>query len=215
MINIAIVDDNSKILEALESKISSCDDFKVIGTYRTGKEIYHAVVKGLNPDIILMDIEMPQMDGIQATEKIISIRPDIKIIMCTVFDDEVNIFNAVCAGAKGYILKNESIEKIKRYIYETIEGGSAMSPEIAIRALNLIKKSPPPSEYVSKEEYNLSEREISVLEQIASGRSYDRIADNLGISYGTVRKHIENIYRKLNVHNKVEAINKAKKDGLL
>jgi DNA-binding NarL/FixJ family response regulator len=212
MATILVIDDEKSIRNTLKDILEH--EGYTVETAENG-QIGLNYIQEKDFDVVLCDIKMPQMDGIQATEKIISIQPDIKIIMCTVFDDEVNIFNAVCAGAKGYILKNESIEKIKRYIYETIEGGSAMSPEIAIRALNLIKKSPPPSEYVSKEEYNLSEREISVLEQIASGGSYDRIADNLGISYGTVRKHIENIYRKLNVHNKVEAINKAKKDGLL
>lgn len=216
VIKVVIVDDNKVALDSLQNKVSSCPDFEVIKTYRTGREVYHAILKGLKPDIILMDIDMPEMNGIEATEKILAVQPSIKILMCTVYDDENSIFNAVCAGAKGYLLKDENIEKIKRYIYETIEGGSAMSAEIAIKALNLIKRVPVIEQTVSdKEEYKLTSREITILEAIASGMSYDQVADSVGISYGTVRKHIENIYRKLNVHNKVEAINKAKKKGLL
>lgn len=214
MIKLVIVDDNKSVLDSLVTKLTLGMDFKIIGTFKNGKEIFHAIAKGLKPDVILMDIEMPEMNGLEATEKILSIEPQMKIIMCTVFDDETNIFNAVCAGAKGYILKDESIDKIRRYIYETVEGGSAMSPEIAIKALNLIKKSNPPQD-IPAEKYSLTEREIFILNHIAAGLSYDQIAGGLGISYGTVRKHIENMYRKLNVHNKVEAINKARKGGLL
>lgn len=215
MIKIAIADDNKIVLESLREKVASCTDFQVIECFRNGKEIYHAILKGLKPDIILMDIDMPEMNGIEATEKVLSVQPNIKILMCTVFDDETNIFNAICAGAKGYLLKDESIERIRRAIYETIEGGSAMSPGIAIKALNLIKRASTTQPNKQKETHNLSSREVGILEQIASGMSYEQVADSSGISYGTVRKHLENIYKKLNVHNKVEAINKAKKGGLL
>lgn len=215
MIKVVIVDDNKVVLEALQNKICSNSDFELVASYRTGKEVYHAIIRGLKPDVILMDIDMPEMNGIEATKKIIAVHSDIKIIMCTVYDDENSIFEAVCAGAKGYLLKDESVEKIRRYIYETIEGGSAMSPKIAIKALNLIKRVPFIEQDTGKEDYKLTPREMIILEEIASGMSYEQIADSVGISYGTVRKHIENIYRKLEVHSKVEAINKAKKKGIL
>ncbi len=214
MIKVVIVDDIKTIQETLMLKIQSNPDFEIIGVYSSGKEILHAIQKDLKPNIILMDIDMPEMNGIEATEKIMGINPNIKILMCTVHADETSIFKAVCAGAKGYLLKDESIEKISRYIFETIEGGSAMSPGIALKALNLIKSSNV-TEIREHPEYNLTSREIEIIKQIAAGLSYEQVADNCGISYGTVRKHIENIYRKLNAHSKVEAINKAKKGGIL
>ncbi|GIV27025.1 MAG: DNA-binding response regulator [Bacteroidia bacterium] len=214
MIKVVIVDDVKTIQEALRLKIQSNPDFEILGVYNSGKEILRAIQQGLKPDIILMDIDMPEMNGIEATEKIMAINPNIKILMCTVHADENSIFKSVCAGAKGYLLKDESIEKISRYIFETLEGGSAMSPGIALKALNLIKNSSV-NEINDNSDYKLTSREIEIIRQIAAGLTYDQVADNCGISYGTVRKHIENIYRKLNAHGKVDAINKAKKGGIL
>lgn len=161
-----------------------------------------------------MDINMPEMDGVQATEIIAQRWPNIKIIMCTVFDDEQNIFEAIMAGASGYLLKDEQPLKIHKAIYEAIEGGAPMSPMIAKKSLNLIRKGSP-SEITIEKDYELTKREMEVLEQIAKGLSYDQISDNLFISYGTARKHVEKIYRKMKVHNKIEAVEKAKKGGLI
>lgn len=157
---------------------------------------------------------MPEMNGIQATEIITNRWPNIKIIMCTVFDDEQNLFDAIMAGASGYLLKDEGPAKVHKAVYEALEGGAPMSSMIARKSLNLLRKGSP-SEITIEKDYELTKREMEVLEQIAKGLSYDQISANLFISYGTARKHVENIYKKMRVHNKIEAIDKAKKSGLI
>jgi DNA-binding NarL/FixJ family response regulator len=162
-----------------------------------------------------MDINMPEMNGIEATAFITNRWPNIKIIMSTVFDDEQNLFNAIMAGASGYLLKDEPPQKIHRSIYEALEGGAPMSPLIAKKALSMIKTGVPEESKKEIIDYGLTDREIEVLEHLSKGLSYEQIADNLFISYGTVRKHVENTYRKLKVNNRIEAIDKAKKGGVL
>ncbi len=215
MIKIAVVDDIKTVRTTIVNKIQLSKDMKVVKEFNTGKEALHGMMQGLDVDVIIMDIEMPEMDGIEATEKILAKYANTKILMCTVFDDETNLFKAICAGAKGYLLKDEKPEKIHRAIFETMEGGSAMSASIALKSLNLIKNATLNVKQTINSDSNLTKREIEMLELIAKGMSYEEVANNSGISYGTVRKHIENIYKKLNVHSKLEAVNKAKKDGLL
>ncbi|MBS1651192.1 MAG: response regulator transcription factor [Bacteroidetes bacterium] len=213
MIRIAVVDDNKIVRRIIIDKLALSKDFEIIGEYSSGKEIYHALLKGLSPDVIIMDIEMPEMNGIEATEKITAKFSKPKILMCTVFNDDTNLFKAICAGAKGYLLKDEKPEKIHRAIFEIVEGGSAMSPSIALKALNLIKNPIAEKNSEIQAENQLTKREVEIIELISQGMSYEEVASNTGISYGTVRKHLENIYKKLNVHSKLEAVNKAKKSG--
>ena len=215
MIKIAVVDDIKTVRSTIVSKIQLSKDMKVVTEFSTGKEALHAMMQGLEVDVIIMDIEMPDMNGIEATEKILAKYADTKILMCTVFDDETNLFKAICAGAKGYLLKDEKPEKIHRASFETMEGGSAMSASIALKSLNLIKNATIKVKREVSTDNTLTKREIEMLELIATGLSYEQVADRSGISYGTVRKHLENIYKKLNVHSKLEAVNKAKKDGFL
>ena len=215
MIKVAVVDDIKTVRSTIVGKLRLSKDMDIVKEFSNGKEILHALMQGLEVDVIIMDIEMPEMDGIEATEKILAKYPNTKILMCTVFDDETNLFKAICAGAKGYLLKDEKPEKIHRAVFETMEGGSAMSPSIAIKSLNLIKHANIKVRQEVSPESQLTKREIEMLEQISTGMSYEQVANNTGISYGTVRKHLENIYKKLNVHSKLEAVNKAKKDGLL
>ena len=212
---IAVVDDIKTVRSTIVSKIQLSKDMKVVKEFSTGKEALHAMMQGLEVDVIIMDIEMPDMNGIESTEKILAKYADTKILMCTVFDDETNLFKAICAGAKGYLLKDEKPEKIHRAIFETMEGGSAMSASIAVKSLNLIKNATLKVKREVSTDNTLTKREIEMLELIATGLSYEQVADRSGISYGTVRKHLENIYKKLNVHSKLEAVNKAKKDGFL
>ncbi|MCX8080922.1 MAG: response regulator transcription factor [Bacteroidia bacterium] len=214
MIKVAIVDDIKNIRESIKEKINLSPDIKVEKTYASPKKLIEDMEKGFEPDVILMDIEMPEMNGIIATEIITTKFPKTKVLMFTVFDDHSHLFNAVCVGAKGYLLKDEKPEKIHRAIFETMEGGSSLSPHIAIKALDLIKKnqSDQMKKQVKKNDI-LSEREMEMLKMVADGLTGNEIADKAGISYGTVRKHMENIYLKLGVHNKVDALNRARKEG--
>ncbi len=215
MIKVAVVDDIKTVRSTIVNKIHLSKDMMVVKEFANGKEILHAIMQGLEVDVIIMDIEMPEMDGIEATEKILERSTGVKILMCTVFDDETNLFKAICAGAKGYLLKDEKPEKIHRAIFETMEGGSAMSAGMAIKSLNLIKNATIKPKQTIPVDTVLTKREIEMLELIAKGLSYEQVADKSGISFGTVRKHLENIYKKLNVHSKLEAVNKAQSEGLL
>lgn len=214
IIKIAIAEDISKLAQALKEKVELGIEFKVVETVSNGAEMVKRLENNHAVDVIFMDINMPEMDGVQATEIIANRWPNIKIIMCTVFDDEQNIFEAIMAGASGYLLKDEQPAKVHKAIYEALEGGAPMSPMIAKKSLSLIRRGRP-AEVIIEKDYELTKREVEVLEQIAKGLSYDQISDNLFISYGTARKHVENIYKKMKVHNKVEAIEKAKKGGLI
>jgi DNA-binding NarL/FixJ family response regulator len=214
MIHILVAEDIPSLAEAMKRKLQLRPDFKLEAICSNGKEVIEYLEKDSNIDLILMDIKMPEMDGIQATELINNRWPQIKIVMCTIFDDDEHIFNAILAGACGYLMKDEKPEKLYRSIYECLEGGAPMSPFIARRSLDLIKRSTAPQTN-STEDFNLTKREIEILEQLSKGLSYADIADNLFISQGTVRKHIENTYRKLKVGNKVEAIRVAEKNRII
>jgi DNA-binding NarL/FixJ family response regulator len=215
MIQIAIVEDITRIAEALKAKILLSPDFNLKFIAPNGSEIIKLLERDHNVDVIIMDINMPEMNGIEATNLISQRWPQIKIVMSSVFDDEQNLFDAMLSGACGYLLKDEVPHKIHRSIFEALEGGMPMSPMIAKKALQLVRKSSPSQNVKDQVDYQLTDRETQVLEQLSKGLSYEQIADNLFISYGTVRKHVENIYRKLEVNNRTAALDKAQKGGIL
>ncbi len=214
MINLAIAEDIGKIADTLKEKIELSSDFSVKYIARNGKEMVKYLRQNQHIDVIVMDINMPEMNGIEATQSINNLYPRIKVIMSTVFDDEQNIFDAIMAGASGYLLKDESPAKIHRSIYEAIEGGAPMSPIVARKSLMLIQRYSQRKSLIAAD-FELTKRELEILEHISKGLTYDQVSDRLFISYGTVRKHVENIYKKMKVHNKVEAIEKGKKSGIL
>ncbi len=217
MIKIALAEDNNFLAQSIKEKISFFDD--LIYKYRcvNGADLIKKLEKDHNLDVILMDIQMPVMDGILATEVVKTKYPQIKIIMLTVFNDTENIFNSILAGADGYLLKDENSEQLHQGILEIKNGGAPMSPSIALKALKLLRNPmiTAPSIYNNNNNYELTKREVEVLEQLSKGLNNNEIGDNLHISPGTVRKHVENIYRKLQVHNKVEAVNLAKKEHII
>ena len=215
MIKIAIVDDNSFLTKATQEKLSFFEDFDLKFTAFDGKNAQEKLEKNHNVDLILMDIEMPIMNGIEATQIIKSKYPQIKIIMLTVFDNDENIFNAIKAGADGYLLKEANPKDLHQGIIDTINGGATMTPSIAMKTLKLFREPVNFENTQIKEEINLTVREVEVLEQLAKGLKYESIAQNLFLSTGTIRKHVENIYSKLQVHNKLEAIQKAKSNNLI
>ncbi|MBI3512139.1 MAG: response regulator transcription factor [Bacteroidetes bacterium] len=211
-IKIAVAEDNPALAHSLRENLSSFENIQLLYIAANGKELLQKL-PGETPDLILMDINMPVMDGIEATQKVKHHFPGVKIIMLTVFDEEDKIFQSIIAGASGYMLKDEKPEKIIAAIEEAIEGGAPMSSVIASKALALIRGQK--TEIVpDKNDFNLSKREIEILELISKGDNYIRIAEKLFISPNTVRKHIENIYSKLHVHNKVEAIQVANRNKL-
>ena len=208
MIRIGIAEDIRRLGEALKQKIELSPDFKVSFIVENGQALIDKLEENHNVDVIFMDINMPVVNGIEATSFVCKRYPKIKVVICSVFDDEEHIFNAILAGACGYLMKDDKPEEIHRYIYEALEGGAPMSVEIARKALKLIRNGAPAEP--KEEDYGLTTRETEILEHLATGLQYQQIAENLFISKGTVRKHVENIYRKLQVNNKVEAIQKFK-----
>lgn len=212
-IKIAIVDDNTFLIKAVEEKLSFFEDLEVRFNAMNGADVLEQLEKNHNIDLILMDIEMPVMNGIEATEKVKQKYPHIKIIMLTVFDNDENIFNAIKAGADGYLLKEINAGDLHSGIVETLNGGAAMNPSIALKTLKLLRN--PFVEEKEKEDIKLTSREVDVLEQLSKGLSYNAVAENLFLSTGTIRKHIENTYRKLQVHNKLEAVQKARRNNII
>lgn|SRR5574343_16975 len=215
MIRIAIVDDNTFLQKTIQDKLSFFADVEVRMKAIHGQDIIEKLEKNHNLDLILMDIEMPKMNGIEATAIIKSKFPQIKIIMLTVFDNDENIFKAIKAGADGYFLKEVNPQELYNGIQETLSGGAGMTPSIALKTLKLLREPLVFDDSIAKEEISLTSREIEVLEQLSKGLKYNAIAENLFLSPGTIRKHVENIYTKLQVHNKLEAIQKAKNSKLI
>lgn len=212
-IKIAIAEDNSFLLKAVRDKLAIYPDLEVKFWAMNGLELLEKLEHDPNIHLILMDIEMPKMNGIEAVEKVAQKYPQIKVIMLTVFDNDEHIFKAIQAGAHGYFLKEVDPPALHQGILDTLEGGAAMTPSIAMKALKLLRN--PPKFEEAKEEINLTAREIEILEQTAKGLNYNQIGENLFISPKTVRKHIENIYAKLQVHNKMEAVQKAVKNRII
>lgn len=215
IIRIGIIDDNPTLLKNISRNLSIFEELHIDFVAISGRD----AIRQLNeytPDLLLMDIEMPLMDGIEATREIKSRFPNQRIMMLTVLDREDKIFEAIKAGATGYLLKDERPSKILASIEELMEGGAPMSPAIALKTLEILRKhqinDKPIQSFEPPETFNLSRREIEVIENIARGLTYNQIAEKLFISAKTTRKHIENIYLKLQVHSKLEAVQLAQKN---
>lgn len=214
-VKIAIVDDNTFLISTVKEKLSFFEDFNLKFTAMNGSDLLIQLEGNHNLDLILMDIEMPVLNGIETTEVVKNKYPHIKIIMLTTFDNDEHIFNAIKAGADGYLLKEINAKDLHDGIIDTLNGGAAMNPSIALKTLKLLRNPLSIENDRDKEDIKLSKRETEVLEHLSKGLNYVQIADNLILSTGTVRKHIENIYRKLQVHNKLEAVQKAKRNNLI
>jgi DNA-binding NarL/FixJ family response regulator len=204
MITIGIVEDNRHVAENLESIIQTFEGFKVLFIANNGLELLNELTKQ-QPQLLIMDIQMPEMDGITAVKAVKSTYPNIKIIMHSVLNNDNAIIESIMLGANGYILKNEKPQKLIEAISEVMEGGAPLTPSVAQKLVKYMQGASAQTQ--TKIHYNLSERETEIIELIAKGLSYKLIADRLFISTKTVGKHIENIYTKLHVTNKVDAIN--------
>ncbi|QNM84674.1 response regulator transcription factor [Polaribacter pectinis] len=215
-LKICIAEDNYFLVKAIKEKLSFFDDISVKFHANNGAELIGKLEENHNIDVILMDIQMPQMDGIKATELVKNKYPQIKIIMLTVLDDDDYVFNAIKAGANGYLLKEIDAENLYKSILEVTKGGAPMTPSIALKTLNLLRNpSLADTKVEETAQVKLSKRETEILIQLSKGLNYNSISDNLIISPSTVRKHIENIYKKLQVHSKLEAVMKAQKQNLI
>lgn len=214
-IQIAIVDDNRLLIKSLINKLQPFSNIVIKFIAHDGNELSDILKQNHNTDVILMDIEMPGMNGIEATKLVKDNYPQIKIIMLTVLDNDESIFKAIQAGADGYLLKDIHAEILYSGILEVLGGGAAMTPSIAMKTLKLLRNPFYDESNEQTENFRLTEREIAILEQLAKGLPNKIIADNLFISVYTVNKHIENVYTKLHVHSRLEAVIKAKENNII
>ena len=202
MISIAIIEDDEDIRESLKTLIQTTEGFECDGSFADAETGLKFLTD--NPaEIVLMDIHLPVMNGIECVRQLKSVHPEMQFIMCTVFRDDDSIFSALKAGATGYLLKNDDPAKIIDAIHEIHAGGSPMTPQIARRVLESFKRPA-----VNDVLHLLTKRETEMLGLLAKGLRYKEIADKLFISTETVRKHINNIYQKLQVQSRIEAVNK-------
>jgi DNA-binding NarL/FixJ family response regulator len=208
MINVAIVEDNNTIREGLAVLINGTTGYHCVGTY-SDCESFLSKLKSINVDVILMDIALPGMSGIEGVKKAIDINNKIDILMLTIYEESEKVFDALCAGACGYLVKKTPPSKLLEAIKEVYEGGSPMSSMIARQVITAFKQGKEPDSNNTNSEYHLTEKEKKVLTLLSEGNNYQQIADQIFISVDTVRHHIKNIYKKLHVHSQSEAVAKA------
>jgi len=206
---IVIFEDNRKFRESLEFIIVTTSDMELCGSFEDTTRLQQKM-EALQPDVVLMDINIPGKNGIEAVKEIKDNFPQIHVCMQTVFEDDDKIFASLCNGASGYILKNTPPEKVLQAIREVADGGSFFTPSVAKKVLNNFQQQPQQGEYIQ-----LTEREKEILKLLVDGLSYKMIADKAGVSFHTIHSHIRNIYEKLHVNSKGEAINKAMKNKLV
>ncbi|MEP7144331.1 MAG: response regulator transcription factor [Ferruginibacter sp.] len=207
-LRITIFDDNKNIRESISMLLATVPEFEVVGSYSHVLDCVEDIGES-NPDIILMDIEMPGMSGIEAVKKIRATYPQIQVLMQTVFEDDDRVFDSICSGASGYILKNHLNTRLVDAINELQYGGSPMSPSIARKVLGKLQAHSVDIRPQETMDYQLTPREKEVLACIVEGLSYKMIADKLRISYETVRSHVKKIYEKLHVASLTEVVAKA------
>ena len=207
---ILLYDDNDALRQSIETLLLEESDMEFIAGIPNAETV-ETDVRELSPDVILMDIDMPIVNGVQAVQRIRRINDSLPIIMLTVFDDNENIFKAICAGASGYILKRYASIEVPDAIRNVLTGGAPMTGTIARKVLQMV----PRAHTSTEEKTDLSEKEISILQLLVQGFSYKMIAAQLKISHDTVRFYIKRIYDKLHVHTATEAVSKAIKDRLI
>ncbi|MGE5106383.1 MAG: response regulator [Sphingobacteriales bacterium] len=213
MIKVLLYEDNPQLREGLTMLINGSDGFEVVAAYKNCDEVEDQV-QVWNPDVILMDIDMPGTNGIEGLKRLRTVNQTAKVLMLTVFDDNTNVFEAIRNGANGYLLKKTPPAKLLDYIQEANSGGAPMTASIATQVLNMFAFMNRNGEQKG-EEYDLSEREKQVLQLLVNGYSYKMIAAEMFIAIDTVRSHIKKIYEKLHVNSKSEAVAKAFKDKIV
>lgn len=209
-INVAIIEDQRTIREGLAWMIDSTPGYHCTGNYAS-MEAALARIDGTFPDVVLMDIGLPGMNGIEGVRVLKQRYPMLLVLMLTVYDDDARIFEAMCAGACGYLLKKTPPARLLESIQEVVEGGAPMSPSIARRIVTLFSQIVPPAHA----DYHLTPHETRLLKMLVEGHSYKTAAAELGLSINTVSFHMRNVYDKLQVHSKSEAVAKALRERLV
>ena len=211
MIGIVIVEDKKTVREGLVVLLCGTEGIECVASYGNCEDMLQQL-KNDSPDIILMDIGLPGMSGIEGTREARKILPDAVVVILSVYEDDENIFEALCMGASGYLAKNTPPARLIEAIKEAHEGGSPMSSHIARKVVTLFQKN---FRNAAESDVRLTERETEVLTGLSNGHSYSSVADTLFISVDTVRYHIRNIYQKLQVHSQSAAVSKAIRKGLI
>jgi DNA-binding NarL/FixJ family response regulator len=209
-LSVSIVEDDRATREGLALLIEGTPGFRVLEKHGSMEDAIVGIPKA-PPDVLLCDIELPGMSGIDGVRRLKSLAPSVQILMLTVFADNDHVFEAICAGASGYLLKGTPPARLLAAIRELQGGGAPMSPEIARKVVTLLGRVAPPP----REEHRLSAREVEILKLLSDGHSYKTAASELEISIDTVRFHIRNIYEKLHVHSKSEAVIRALRTGIV
>lgn len=209
-VRVVIIEDVREVRESLATLVGGTSGFAVAASYRSMEDALKGI-DGVRPTVILTDIGLPGMDGIEGTRQLHRILPDVPILALTVYDDDEKAFNAICAGASGYLLKNTPPARLMESIADVAAGGAPMSPEIAQRVIRLFREfRPPPTA-----SYHLTPQETAVLKLLVEGHHYKTAANELGISTNTVSFHLKHVYEKLQVHSKTEAVAKALRERLI
>jgi DNA-binding NarL/FixJ family response regulator len=209
-IRVAIIEDQREVREGLAILINGTPGFQCSGSYRSMEDALQILRKGA-PDVLLTDIELPQMSGVEGIRLLKEIHPDLPILALTVYKNDENIFDALCAGAAGYLLKTTPPSRLLDALREVINGGAPMSPEVAQRVIRLFRQISPPV----KANYHLTAQETEILKLLVEGYNYKTAAAKLAISINTVSFHVRNVYTKLQVHSKSEAVAKALRNHLI
>ena len=209
-IKTAIVEDMRDIRDGLETLINFTEGFCCTGSYRSMEEAIPRI-RHQTPDVLLSDIGLPGMNGIEGIRILKDQFPQMTVLMLTVYDDDDRIFDAICAGASGYLLKRTPPAKLLENIREAVSGGAPMSPEVAMRVIKLFREVRPPE----RVDYDLTPHETRLLKLLVEGHNYTTAAEELGVSYNTIKFHMRHIYEKLQVHSKSEAVAKALRDRLV
>lgn len=206
---ILLYEDNPILRDSIQSMLKLNNTITLVGAHESPVDV-RTHLQNEKPDLLIMDIDMPGMNGIEAVTKVRSVNRDIPILMLTVFDDNKHVFDAICAGASGYILKKHISTRLFAAIEDALQGGAPMSPSIARMVLDSMQQKSAPAN-----PYQLTPKEKEVLTSLSKGNSYKLIADDINISIDTVRSHIRNIYEKLHVHSQTEAVSKAINEKLI
>jgi len=210
IIKTAIIEDMDQIRDGLTMLINFTEGFRCTGSYRSVEEATQKIRLDV-PDVLLSDIGLPGMSGIEGVKILKEKYPQMLILMLTVYEDDERIFDALCAGASGYLLKRTQPAKLIENIREAVSGGAPMSPEVASRVVKLFREFSPPE----RADYDLTPHETRLLKLLTDGHNYTTAAKQLGVSYNTIKFHVRNIFDKLQVHSKSEAVVKALRDRLV